>query len=48
MLVEGINMDNIVKIDGKKIGQGCDVFVIAELGINNNGDFDLAMQLIYK
>ena len=48
MLVEGIDMDNIVEIDGKKIGPGYDVFVIAELGINHNGDFDLAKQLIDK
>ena len=48
MLVERIDMDNIVEIDGKKIGHGYDVFVIAELGINHNGDFDLAKQLIDK
>jgi len=48
LLVERIDMDNIVEIDGKKIGHGYDVFVIAELGINHNGDFDLAKQLIDK
>lgn len=39
-------MKNIVEINGKKIGQGQEVFVIAELGINHNGDFDTARKMI--
>ncbi len=41
-------MNDIVEINGRKVGHGSDVFVIAELGINHNGDFDLAKQLIDK
>jgi len=35
-----------VKIGGKKIGPGEPTFVIAEIGINHNGDLELAKRLI--
>lgn len=41
-------MKSVIEINGKKIGQGQDVFVIAEIGINHNGDFNTAKELIDK
>ena len=41
-------MKESVEINGRKIGQGEKVFVIAEIGINHNGDFDIARKLIDK
>jgi|SRR3989344_4631915 len=38
-------MKNIV-IQGKKVNYGLEPFVIAEAGVNHNGDFDLAIKLI--
>lgn len=35
-----------VKIGKKYVGDGCPVFVIAEIGINHNGDINLAKKLI--
>lgn len=35
-----------VQIDNRKIGDGQPVFVIAEAGVNHNGDVELARQLI--
>ncbi len=34
------------EIDGKKIGEGCDPFIIAEAGINHNGDMELAKKMV--
>ncbi len=36
----------IVEIGGKKIGEGCPVFITAEIGINHNGDINIAKKLI--
>ena len=36
----------VVSIGGREIGAGRPVYVIAEIGLNHNGDVDLAMQLI--
>ena len=36
----------IISIGGRPIGAGCPCFVIAEAGINHNGDMGLAKQLI--
>lgn len=36
----------IAKIADRKIGDGCPVFVIAEIGINHNGSIELAKKLI--
>ncbi|MDD5086534.1 MAG: N-acetylneuraminate synthase [Candidatus Nanoarchaeia archaeon] len=35
-----------IKIDGKIIGENYPVFIIAEAGVNHNGDFKLAKKLI--
>jgi N-acetylneuraminate synthase len=35
-----------VSIGSKEVGEGQPVYVIAEIGLNHNGDTDLAMQLI--
>lgn len=34
------------EINSRKIGDGCDPFIIAEAGINHNGDIDLAKEMI--
>jgi N-acetylneuraminate synthase len=39
-------MSRHVEIGGKTIGDGCPVYVIAEIGINHNGDLEIAKQLI--
>ncbi|MBW2519171.1 MAG: N-acetylneuraminate synthase family protein [Deltaproteobacteria bacterium] len=39
-------MTQRVNIGGKDIGDGCPVYVIAEIGLNHNGDVDLAKKLI--
>lgn len=39
-------MSAVVNVGRSKIGQGQDVFVIAEVGINHNGDFDTARELV--
>lgn len=37
-----------LKVDNLQIGVDCPVFVIAEAGVNHNGDVDLARQLIIE
>ena len=39
-------MDHTITINGKKIGEGCPVYVIAEIGINHNGKMGTAKELI--
>ena len=34
------------KIDGKQVGKGCEPFLIAEAGINHNGDMGLAKKMV--
>lgn len=41
-------MAQFIEIAGKKVGTGHPVFLIAEIGINHNGDLDTAVQLINK
>lgn len=36
----------MLKIGGKEIGYDCPVFMVAEIGINHNGDLNIAKQLI--
>jgi len=36
----------IIKIKNKEIGEGFPVFIVAEIGINHNGDLELAKKLI--
>lgn len=37
---------SIVNIDGRKVGEGFPCLLVAEIGINHNGDVDLAHKLI--
>jgi len=39
-------MKREVKIDDRLIGDGHPTFIVAEIGINHNGDLDIAKQLI--
>ena len=39
-------LNEVIKIDGIKIGLGEPCYIIAEIGINHNGDLSLAKQLI--
>lgn len=35
-----------ITVGNKKVGEGCPIFFIAEIGINHNGDLELAKKLI--
>lgn len=37
---------NVISINGRKIGKGAEPFIIAEAGINHNGDIELAKKMI--
>ena len=39
-------MPKVIKIGSRQVGEGFPVYVIAEIGINHNGDIELAKQLI--
>ena len=39
-------MQHSIQINSKAIGQGLPVYVIAEIGINHNGDIDIAKKLM--
>ena len=39
-------MNNIIKINNFKISRNDPVFIIAEVGVNHNGDLELAKKLI--
>jgi len=39
-------MNSIVDIGGRKIGPGAQAYIIAEAGLNHNGDLSLAKQLV--
>ena len=41
-----VNGKQSLDLNGRRIGEGSDAFVIAEIGNNHNGSFDLAIQLI--
>jgi len=43
-----LHFNHKVTIDGKKIGSGEKSFIIAEIGLNHNGDIQLAKKLIDK
>ncbi len=44
--MEQENKKRIVKIGGQEIGDGCPVFIVTEIGINHNGDINIAKKLI--
>jgi N-acetylneuraminate synthase len=39
-------MLRVIKIGGRSIGEGYPTYIVAEIGINHNGDLDLAKRLI--
>ena len=39
-------MSRVIEIGGQAVGEGCPAYIIAEIGINHNGDLDLAKKLI--
>jgi N,N'-diacetyllegionaminate synthase len=39
-------MSKRIKIGTREVGDGCSPFVVAEVGINHNGELDLAIQMI--
>ncbi len=41
-----MEQQRLLEIAGRPIGPGCPPFLIAEAGINHNGDFDLACRMI--
>ncbi len=43
---EAIRMSKIVSINDRPIGEGCPTYIIAEIGINHNGDISIAKKLI--
>jgi N-acetylneuraminate synthase len=39
-------MGRVVKLGGTKRGEGCPAFIVADIGINHNGDLDISRKLI--
>lgn len=39
-------MQKLLEIDDRRIGKDCPVFIIAEAGVNHNGDMNIARQLV--
>ena len=39
-------MTDFVEIEGRRVGTGCPVFIIAEIGVNHNGELSLAKKLV--
>ena len=39
-------MPDVIEIDGRPIGEGHPTYIIAEIGINHNGDLEIAKKLI--
>jgi sialic acid synthase SpsE len=39
-------VDGVVRIGDRDVGPGRPCFVIAEAGVNHNGDLDLALRLV--
>jgi N,N'-diacetyllegionaminate synthase len=44
--LEELAFQRVINIDGRTIGAGAPIFVIAEIGVNHNGDLDLARRLV--
>jgi N-acetylneuraminate synthase/N,N'-diacetyllegionaminate synthase len=41
-----MSSQTVIEVAGRRIGDGAPCFVIAEAGVNHNGDVELAMQLV--
>jgi len=39
-------MSRLIEINGQRVGDGAPVFIVAEIGLNHNGDLDIAKRLI--
>lgn len=39
-------MTRVIQIGGRAVGDNCPVYIVAEIGINHNGDLDVAKKLI--
>jgi N-acetylneuraminate synthase len=39
-------MHRAVRIENRSVGEGCPIYVVAEIGINHNGDIEIAKKLI--
>ncbi|GAH99473.1 unnamed protein product, partial [marine sediment metagenome] len=39
-------MSHVINLGGRNVGNGCPVYIVAEVGINHNGDLDIARKLI--
>ncbi len=39
-------MSYVINLGGRNVGNGCPVYIVAEIGINHNGDLDIARKLI--
>ena len=46
--IHSANLNNIVRIKNKNIGKNNKCFIIAEAGINHNGNFEIAKELIFE
>ena len=42
------NFNQIIEINGRKIGKGYDPFIVAEMSANHNGSFEVAKNTIKK
>ena len=40
-------MSRTIQIGSKKVGDGFPTYIVTEIGINHNGDLDLAKQMIH-
>ena len=45
-ILSGYSFKNTITIDGKKIGMDQPCYILAEIGINHNGEVSLAKKLI--
>ncbi|HEG43168.1 MAG TPA: N-acetylneuraminate synthase [Phycisphaerales bacterium] len=41
-------MQRLLEIDERRIGKDCPIFIIAEAGVNHNGDINIARQLVHQ
>ena len=46
MLSRKVGMLETIKLGRKTIGKGAPVFIVAEAGVNHNGNTELALELV--